>query len=514
MINKIIFYHKIIIVLLICLLVVLQPRESFGAEKKVAIKKTTLKTVECIYDEYIRIKWCKVSNADGYQIYRATSKDGTYKKVANVKSPRSVYNDKNVKTGKRYYYKVRAYVKVDGKVEYGNFSNIKSKKITLKTTDISSKIHDTDLNPLFKDIPSYHKDEVIRVANKLLDLKKLYPNSIIFGTISDNHVSEKLEENITSAKHAVYALETIGHVMCDFVANFGDNILANNGIDNSANYADEAYIEKLIRDTMTSQVSFNLIGNHDKGDNTQALYNLVGKYNKFDDYGVTKARGYGYKDFTEKKVRVIVLNTTDYWDGMGGNGMSYEQKEFLMKALDLSEKKDFSKWTIIILSHIPLDYLGGDYNKSDDLKKILKAYDDGSTVKIAVNRTYAIAQNEADKFNELLTYNYSGKNAPKVINIHGHIHNNNYGKLKFIDDNTELNMVRVATPNSSFDGNTSVDRYTAYGNYSITKKEALKIAKVANSKADTSATFYLIDLDSQVIHSVGYGADIDRTIPY
>jgi YD repeat-containing protein len=72
----------------------------------------------------------------------------------------------------------------------------------------------------------------------------------------------------------------------------------------------------------------------------------------------------------------------------------------------------------------------------------------------------------------------------------------------------------VATPNSSFNGNASTDRYTSYGDYSITTTEAAKIKKMANSKADTSATFYFIDLDGQTIYSVGYGADIDRTIPY
>ena len=95
-----------------------------------------------------------------------------------------------------------------------------------------------------------------------------------------------------------------------------------------------------------------------------------------------------------------------------------------------------------------------------------------------------------------------------------HLHNNKYRKLIFIDDNTELDIMRVTTANSSFNGNTSTNRYTSEGDYSITKEEANKILKVANSKADTSATFYFIDLDKQIIYSVGYGADIDRTIPY
>lgn len=367
-------------------------------------------------------------------------------------------------------------------------------------------------------LPSYHVEEAKRVIQKIAELKSLHPNNICFGTISDNHVDKDTASTMTSARHGVYALEAVGGAVCDFVANLGDNISDSTGIDSDANYADAVYMENASRYAMSELEAFNLVGNHDKSNSTQKLFDLIGKYNSFDSYGTTQIRGFGYKDFASKsgnkKARVICLNTCDYWNIMGGNGMSYEQKDFLMKALDLSAKADYADWTILILSHIPLDFLGGDYNKGADLKAILKAYENGTTVTITVNSSYASKQNESGKYSGTLTYNYSGKNAPKIINIHGHIHNNKYGKLKFIDDNTELNIMRIATPNSSFNGNASTNRYTEYGDYSITTEEANKIKKVANSKADTSATFYLIDLDGQVIYSVGYGADIDRTIPY
>lgn len=362
-------------------------------------------------------------------------------------------------------------------------------------------------------IPSYHYAEAGRVVKRLLELKALYPNNIVFGTISDNHITTSTGSAMKSARHAVYALESVGSMACDFIANLGDNVEGTN-IDNDTEYANAVYMENASRYAMTDLTSFNLVGNHCKSNSTQKIYDLIGKYNSFDAYGTTKIRGFGYKDFADKKVRVIALNTCDYWNGQGGNGMSYEQKDFLMKSLDLSSKSDYASWTIIVLSHIPLDFLGGDYNKGADLKAILKAYDSGTSVSITVNSSYANAQNESGKYSGTLTYNYSGKNAPRVINIHGHIHTNKYGKLKFIDDNTELGIMRVATPNSSFSGNASTDRYTAYGDYSITTTEANKIRKVADTKADTSATFYFFDLDGQTIFSVGYGADVDRTVIY
>lgn len=373
---------------------------------------------------------------------------------------------------------------------------------------------DAFLRSPFKNVPAYHYAEAGRVTKKLLELKETHPNSISFGTISDNHVDSTDEKSMTSARHALFALEYVGVLaQCDFVANLGDNCAGTN-IDNDTEYRNSVYLEQCSRYALTSQEGYSLVGNHDKSNSTQKLYNLMGKFNTFDDYGTVKIRGFGYRDYTDKKVRVICLNTCDYWNGQGGNGMSYEQKEWLMRSLDLSGKVDYTDWTILILSHIPLDFLGGDYNKGTDLKKILKAYNDGTTATITIDSGYAKAQNESDKYDGTLTYNYTGKNNPKVINIHGHIHNNATGKLVFIDDNSELDMVRVSTANSSFSGNATTDRHTAYGNYSITAEEGEKIKKVSGTKADTSATFYLIDLDEQVIYCVGYGADIDRTVPY
>lgn len=54
----------------------------------------------------IKISWDKVGNANGYYIYRSTSKNGTYKKIATVTS--TSYADKSVKAGTTYYYKAIA----------------------------------------------------------------------------------------------------------------------------------------------------------------------------------------------------------------------------------------------------------------------------------------------------------------------------------------------------------------------------------------------------------------------
>ena len=382
------------------------------------------------------------------------------------------------------------------------------------TTYKVSEMENGVLNFPFNNIPSYHYEEAGRLVQKILNFKAEHENNIVFGTISDNHVDMTNANSMTSARHGAFALEYVGLLaQCDFVANLGDNCVGTH-IDTDVDYNNSIYMENCTRYSLSKNNGFSLVGNHDKSNSTQKLYDLMGKFNTFDVYSTTKIRGYGYKDFTDKKVRVIALNTCDYWNTQGGYGMSYEQKDFLMKALDLSSKSNYSTWTIIILSHIPLDYKGGDYNTGSDLKSILKAYDTGTTASISVNSSYASVQNESSKYSGTLTYNYSGKNAPRIINVHGHIHTNKYRSLKFIDDNTELSIMRIATPNSSFSGNASTDRYTSYGDYSITTNEASLIAKKENDVRDTSATFYCVDLTNQKVYAFGYGANNDREMIY
>lgn len=79
----------------------------------------------------VTVKWSKLDRATGYEIYRAESKKGSYKKIATVKKASTVsYTDtKSLKKGKTYYYKVRAYVKVNGKTYYSDYSSVKSVKV-------------------------------------------------------------------------------------------------------------------------------------------------------------------------------------------------------------------------------------------------------------------------------------------------------------------------------------------------------------------------------------------------
>ena len=56
------------------------------------------------------LKWKKVSAADGYYVYQSSKKKGGYKKIATLKKNSfTSYAVQNLKSGKRYFYKIGAY---------------------------------------------------------------------------------------------------------------------------------------------------------------------------------------------------------------------------------------------------------------------------------------------------------------------------------------------------------------------------------------------------------------------
>ena len=55
----------------------------------------------------VGVKWGAVKGAKGYNVYRKTSKNGKWTKVATTTN--TTYTDKNVKSGSNYYYTVKAY---------------------------------------------------------------------------------------------------------------------------------------------------------------------------------------------------------------------------------------------------------------------------------------------------------------------------------------------------------------------------------------------------------------------
>ncbi len=119
---------------------------SYSSKKSVTIRPatTTVKVATNTYNT-LKISWSKVKGTEsdgyvtGYEIYRSTSKNGTYKKIATVKGgTNTTYTDKSLKTGTKYYYRVKAYCTVKKEKVYSSFSSKASAKVVPAATKISA----------------------------------------------------------------------------------------------------------------------------------------------------------------------------------------------------------------------------------------------------------------------------------------------------------------------------------------------------------------------------------------
>lgn len=87
------------------------------------LKETRFTGISGISSSKATLKWSKVSDVQGYKLYRKTGKSGKYSEVKNISSAATTkYTDKSLKKNTTYYYKIRTWKKVDGKVRYSAYS--------------------------------------------------------------------------------------------------------------------------------------------------------------------------------------------------------------------------------------------------------------------------------------------------------------------------------------------------------------------------------------------------------
>lgn len=71
----------------------------------------------------ITVKWKKLTNASGYEILRATDKEGPFTSIAVAEADKTTYKDSDTVSGMTYYYKVRGFLTVNGQNHYGKESD-------------------------------------------------------------------------------------------------------------------------------------------------------------------------------------------------------------------------------------------------------------------------------------------------------------------------------------------------------------------------------------------------------
>ena len=381
----------------------------------------------------------------------------------------------------------------DGSTATMTLDQMPEKITAITTADIISQA----------DIPTYVKDEALSVAEKVKNVQNA--NTLTFFVISDPHhcasqsdgwAAQTNESNLHAmmgAKILAYALDA------DFSVCNGDFTFGN-----SATTADQikeqvGEIKSWFGEAFRGIPQFFTVGNHDTGEYNQ----LVGaEYCMSEIMGASDATAFGsenigkpyYYDLTDKKVRVICLNTCEgEMHGSDVYAISDGQLEWFANTLkDVGGKSDASAWGIIVIGHYPLD-LGGARFLSD----VLYQYIQGGTY----------TRNS-------VSVNFAGSNGATFIgNFHGHTHCLKSDKLHYYNNGTTptaYDAKRLATPAASFYRN---NEYTS-AVYGVVFGEDTTYNKTADTGDDTAFCVNVVDPVEQVIYSICYGAGYDRTISY
>ena len=381
----------------------------------------------------------------------------------------------------------------DGSTATMTLDQMPEKITAITTADIISQA----------DIPAYVKDEALSVAAKVKNVQNA--NTLTFFVISDPHhcasqsdgwAAQTNESNLHAmmgAKILAYALDA------DFSVCNGDFTFGN-----SATTADQikeqvGEIKSWFGEAFRGIPQFFTVGNHDTGEYNQ----LVGaEYCMSEIMGASDATAFGsenigkpyYYDLTDKKVRVICLNTCEgEMNGSDVYAISDGQLEWFANTLKgVGGKPDASAWGIIVIGHYPLD-LGGARFLSDVLYKYIQG---GTYTRNSVS------------------VNFAGSNGATFIgNFHGHTHCLKSDKLHYYNNGTTptaYDAKRLATPAASFYRN---NEYTS-AVYGVVFGEDTTYNKTADTGDDTAFCVNVVDPVEQVIYSICYGAGYDRTISY
>lgn len=82
----------------------------------------------------ITVAWKKLSDVSGYEIYRSTAIDGDYILIGTAAGTKTTYKDSQTLSGTTYYYKVRAFITLNGTNYYGSFSDTTEKQALIQLT--------------------------------------------------------------------------------------------------------------------------------------------------------------------------------------------------------------------------------------------------------------------------------------------------------------------------------------------------------------------------------------------
>lgn len=341
-------------------------------------------------------------------------------------------------------------------------------------------------------IPDYVKAEALEVAARVRP--HLRSDSIVFIAGSDSH--ESTTEHVADGNlHGGMSMKALAYLLpLDFACYLGDYTAGSSTTTLAEGRGHFAAINADIDEAFRGLPQFRTTGNHDPlgysyaANNNQSLglaelYQLIGKHNE--DSGATMGSttsGYCYRDFTDKSVRVICLNTAEA--DSSGNQPPQGSAEYMTAA----QKTWFSStmastpsgYGLIILSHHPLDW---------------------GNVCAASNLIYDYV-------------NGNSFNAEWVLAFHGHVHCFKADNLNHIVSSvgTPYDVMRIGIPNMCFVRNNEYGRNGSTEYFGIEFGETTTYAKTADSGKDTAWNVVVINPSEEKVYAINYGSGYDREV--
>lgn len=387
----------------------------------------------------------------------------------------------------------------------------KVERLNQQVTDLQSQLDGLPApqtpqttEPATDALPQYAKEEADALIAKVRTLQKA--NTVTFLAITDMHLNSENPQSVAALKHAGQAMAYIRQELeLDFAVNLGDITYGAPSTTIATGTAEIRQANECIAEAFSGIPNFRTVGNHDlllysysqNKDFLDAaeLYTLIGAYNEGAVLPEGEAdRGYCYRDFDSSKLRVICLNTSDI-KGISSftaedisaerfNTVSYQQLQWLTAALDLSQKADADSWSILLLSHIPLNAAS-----NANVVTLLDAYTQGGSGVLTVGL-------------QEISYDFAEHNQAKLIaNIHGHLHNHR------VDSVGSSRLPAISIPNASVDRNRANSHPDGFG-------EEVIYEKVAGTADETAFCVVTIDLASGRIYTSAYGAGYSRQTDY
>lgn len=358
-------------------------------------------------------------------------------------------------------------------------------------------------------IPDYVKTAAKAVARTVNSRQN--ENSFVFAFLSDGHCG--WDATHEAVKQAAQAIKVI-NARCplDCVVHGGDLALGGNYSTIESTFTDIEDYTEIMESVTTAIPSLWIPGNHDDApyqdtENrlTQSqVFTLIGRKNLHSGAVCNPGCNYGYRDFDNRKVRVIYLDTHDKrnWgtvrvtsgspDFLSADNISGEQLQWLANtAIDFSDKDNQSEWIAVIMSHAALNKVGtitdavtGEKYECNtaNAATILSAYRNGGNGNITHNGT-------------TVNYDFSSVVEKAIICCAVHGHNHMYS-------NEMVNgILSIGCPNVM----NGRERQSSNGN---------TYTKTPGTAEGTSFCIITVDRTNNLIYADHYGAGIDREIEY